>query len=68
MSNQEINIAIIVDNQPSKKYIKLMRRSNCSFPIPQGSPGVRGKMCVIKRGGSLENKVKKGGAVKNEWI
>ena len=37
-----------------------MRRSNCSVPIPPGSPVVRGKMCVIKKGGALENDVKKG--------
>ena len=28
--------------------------------------GVRGKMCVIKKGGALENEVKKGGALENE--
>ena len=37
-----------------------MRRSNSSDPIPPGSPGVRGKMCVIKKGGALDNDVKKG--------
>ena len=34
-----------------------MHRSNCSALIqapPQGSPGVRGKMRVIKKGGTLE--------------
>ena len=30
-------------------------------PSPRlGSPGVRGKMCVIKKGRALENEVKKG--------
>ena len=37
-------------------------------PIPPGSPGVKGKMCVIKKGGALENEVKKGGALENEAI
>jgi len=32
--------------------------SNCSAPIPPvGSPGVRGKMCVIKIGGALEKRL-----------
>ena len=35
---------------------------------PRGSHGVRGKMCVIKKGGALENEVKKGGALENEGI
>ena len=40
----------------------IMRRSNCSAPIPlPGSPGVTGKMFVIKMGGALENEVKRGG-------
>ena len=47
---------------------RVMRRSNCSALIPPGSPGVRGKMCVIKKGGTLENKVKKGGVLENEGI
>ena len=45
-----------------------MRRSNCSSPInpqqpspptpiPQGSPRVRGKICVIKKGGVPEKRV-----------
>ena len=35
-----------------------MRRSNCSAHIPPpGSPGVRGKMLVIKKGGALEKRV-----------
>ena len=46
----------------------LMRRSNCSAPVPPGNPGVRRKMCVIKKGGALENEVKKGGALENEAI
>ena len=29
-------------------------------PTPPGCPGVRGKLCVIKKGGTLENEVKKG--------
>ena len=34
-----------------------MRRSNCSGPIPTwGSPGVREKMRVIKKGGELEKR------------
>ena len=39
--------------------------SNCSTP---GSPGVREKMCVIKKDGALENEVKKGVALENEGI
>ena len=35
----------------------IMRRSNCSAPIPRGSPGVRRKMCVINKGGALEKRV-----------
>ena len=27
---------------------------------PRGSPGVRGKICVTKKGGALENEVKRG--------
>ena len=48
----------------------LMRQSNCAAPIPPppGSHGIRGKMCVRKKGGALENKVKKVGALKNEVI
>ena len=37
-------------------------------PQPPGSPGVRGKMCVIKKGGTLESEVKKGRGVENEGI
>ena len=36
--------------------------------LPRGNPGVRGKMCVIKKGGAMENEVKKGGALENEGI
>ena len=32
----------------------LIRRSNCSDPIPPGSPGVCGKMNVIEKRGALE--------------
>ena len=39
----------------------------CPDP-PRGSPGVRGKMCAIKKGGALENEVKKGGVLENEGI
>ena len=35
----------------------LMRRSNCSAPIPPGSPGVRENIRVIKKGGGLEKRV-----------
>ena len=36
----------------------LMRRSNCSAPIPPpGSPGVWKNMCVIKKGPALEKRV-----------
>ena len=28
-------------------------------PTPLGQPGVRGKICVIKKGGALENEVTK---------
>ena len=40
----------------SKDMHPFMRRSNCSAPIspPLGSPGVRGKIEVIKKGGALE--------------
>ena len=42
----------------------MMRRPNCSAPISLPcSPGLTGKMCVIKNGGALENEVKKGGTV-----
>ena len=34
-----------------------MRRPNCSDPSPRGSLGVRGKMCVIQKGGALEKRV-----------
>ena len=37
-----------------------MHRSNCSDPILPGSPVIRGKMCVIKKGRELENDVKLG--------
>ena len=37
-------------------------------PSPQGSPGVKGKMCVIKKGRALEMKWKKGGALLKEEI
>ena len=35
-----------------------MRRSNCSAPIPtpRGSPGVRGKTRLIKKGGAIRKK------------
>ena len=36
------------------KISLLMRRSNCSAPIP---PGVRENMRVIKKGGALEKRV-----------
>ena len=40
----------------------ITRWLNCSTPIPLScSPGLTGKMCVIKNGGALENEVKKGG-------
>ena len=46
-----------------------MRRSNCSAPIlPPGSPGVRWKMGVIKKGEAPQNEVKKGGKLQNEGI
>ena len=52
----DINLAVPVGN------MIFMRRSNCSAPIPPpgGSPGIRGKTCVIKKGGALENKMKRG--------
>ena len=57
-----INVTIVYD-------IMHPRRSNFSAPIPPtGSFGVREKMCVIKKGKTLENDVKKGGAVENEGI
>ena len=37
-------------------------------PSPRGSPGVRGKMCAIKKGEAPENEVKKGGALENGGI
>ena len=37
----------------------------CPHP-PSGSPGVRGKMFVINKGGTLTKKVKKGRALINE--
>ena len=46
---------VLVDNNIKGELI--MHLSNCSVPIPSGSPGVRGKMDVINRGGALENKV-----------
>ena len=36
--------------------------------LPRGSPVVKGKMCVMKKGGALQNEVKKGGALENEGI
>ena len=37
----------------------------CPITLPPGSPGARGKMCVIKKGGALENEgikvINKGG-------
>ena len=48
---------------------EFMPRSNCSAPIPpRGSSVVREKMCVMKKGGALEDKVKKGGKLENEGI
>ena len=38
-------------------YAYLMHRSNCSAPIPRGSPGVRRKMRVMKKGGAFEKRV-----------
>ena len=43
-----------------------MRRSNCSDPIPSGNHGVREKICAIKKGVALENKVKQGRGIENE--
>ena len=43
-----------------------MRRSNCSAPIPPRQPRGQRKICMIKKGGALENEVKKGGAMENE--
>ena len=41
-----------------KRFVNgFMRRSNCSAPSPRGCPGVKGKMCVIKKGGALEKRV-----------
>ena len=41
-------------------------------PSPQGCPGVKGKMCVIKKGGALEKRLIRvfmsGGARKNKVI
>ena len=49
--------------------LRLLSASHISLPpSPQGSPGVWGKMCVIKKGGALENEVKKGGVLENEGI
>ena len=61
---------IIKDTSKSQSLDKndpiepIKRRSTCSDPIP----GVRGKICVIKKSGALENEVKKGGALGNEGI
>ena len=52
-----------------KNIVFIMRRSNCSAPIPPlDSLAVRGKMSVIKRGGAMVYGVKKGGAMENEGI
>ena len=33
------------ENEEKPRYVSIMRRSNCSAPIlPQGSPGIRGKI------------------------
>ena len=38
----------------------------CPYP-PRGSLGVRGKMCVIRKVGALENEVKKGQGT-GKWL
>ena len=46
-----------------------MRLSNCSAPIPpHGQPRGQMKNLCDKKGGVLQNKVKKGGALQNEGI
>ena len=48
---------------------KLMRRSNYSAPIPPPwQPQSQKKNVCDKKGGVLENDVKKGGALENEGI
>ena len=40
------------------EILVIMRRSNCSALTPsRGSPGVKGKLCVMKKGGALEKRV-----------
>ena len=47
------------DLQPAygNKIEILMRRSNCSAPIPPGQTRGQRKMCVINKGGALEKRV-----------
>ena len=62
-SNSSLNQGGLKTFPLEQKTTNAPVRLFCPHP-PLGTPGVRGKMCVIKKGGALENEVKIGGAVK----